>query len=197
MKYLKIVCAAWCLAFSSLATAMYFDGESGLNYNGHRSYRPSDGRYTQPDPIGLDGGWNLFGYVDGDPLTYTDPSGLIKIHQGDGVTFHSFPGPQAGGREHARQGPGESYHLHLRDKEGREARLSSETWKPLTAEDRRIFESSREMRTACENLTNGEKKFLDRVNREIFHRGAPNERQLMRLIQMRSLGGGRGIRGTE
>jgi RHS repeat-associated protein len=196
-KSLKFLFVLWCLACSSLATAMYVDGESGLDYNYHRSYRPSDGRYTQPDPSGLAGGWDRFGYVDGNPLTYTDPFGLSKVHQSDGVTFHSYPGPQAGGREHARQGPGESYHLHLRDRDGREARLSSETWKPLTPEDKRIFDSSKDMRRACDNLTDGEKKFIGRVNREVFHRGAPTERQLMRLLQMRPNGGGNGIRGTE
>jgi RHS repeat-associated protein len=54
----------------------YADDESGLFYNGYRSYRAIDGRYTQGDPIGLRGGWNRFGYVNANPLKYSDPTGL-------------------------------------------------------------------------------------------------------------------------
>ena len=54
----------------------YFDSESNLSYNYMRSYRPAQGRYDQPDPIGLEGGWSRFGYVGGNPLSFTDPEGL-------------------------------------------------------------------------------------------------------------------------
>ena len=54
----------------------YFDEESNLNYNYFRSYQPTQGRYTQSDPIGLDGGFNRFGYVNGNGLNEIDPEGL-------------------------------------------------------------------------------------------------------------------------
>lgn len=54
----------------------YADEESGLFYNYFRSYDTRTGRYSQPDPIGLNGGWNRFGYVDGNPFAGFDPLGL-------------------------------------------------------------------------------------------------------------------------
>lgn len=55
------------------------DSESGLFYNHHRYYDPNTGSYIQADPIGLNGGWNRFGYVGGNPLSFADPLGLMKL----------------------------------------------------------------------------------------------------------------------
>jgi len=57
----------------------YFDVETGLNYNYQRTYDPLTGRYTQSDPIGLNGGMNSFGYVGANPLVSYDPYGLEMI----------------------------------------------------------------------------------------------------------------------
>ena len=40
-----------------------WDEESGLAFNINRYYDKTSGRYIQADPIGLDWGWNRFGYV--------------------------------------------------------------------------------------------------------------------------------------
>jgi RHS repeat-associated protein len=55
----------------------YYDEETGLNYNWHRYYDPTTGRYLTPDPIGLEGGLNLFIYGAGNPINYIDPDGLL------------------------------------------------------------------------------------------------------------------------
>ncbi|CAN5506800.1 hypothetical protein BH11PSE7_BH11PSE7_06010 [soil metagenome] len=54
----------------------YYDKESGLIYNNQRTYAPNQGRFIQPDPMGLGGGLSRFNYVNGDPLRNTDPEGL-------------------------------------------------------------------------------------------------------------------------
>ncbi len=63
----------------------YHDKESGLFDNRFRSLDPRTGRYTQFDLIGLGGGWNGFTYVSGDPLSRTDPTGLLEIPDPNGV----------------------------------------------------------------------------------------------------------------
>lgn len=47
-----------------------------MKYNYFRTYDPTIGRYTQSDPIGLNGGLNSFAYAMLDPLGFYDPYGL-------------------------------------------------------------------------------------------------------------------------
>ena len=67
------------VTFNLRYPGQYFDQETNLHYNCHRSYHPGGGRYTQADPIGLDGGWNRFGYMGGNALSFIDPLGLAAL----------------------------------------------------------------------------------------------------------------------
>jgi len=58
----------------------YFDSETGLHYNVNRYYDPDTGRYLRTDPLGLEGGLNLYLYAMNNPLMAMDPDGL-KLRQ--------------------------------------------------------------------------------------------------------------------
>ena len=64
--------------------ALRFPGQqatdaSGLFYNYQREYDPAVGRYSQSDPIGLEGGISTFSYVGSRPTFSIDPQGLQVI----------------------------------------------------------------------------------------------------------------------
>ena len=73
------------VTFNLRYPGQYFDQESNLHYNYHRSYSATLGGYTQVDPIGLQGGWNGFAYSNQNPLSFTDPLGLQVASGGSGA----------------------------------------------------------------------------------------------------------------
>lgn len=61
------------------ADGQYADKLTGLHYNWYRYYNPDLGRYITSDPLGLQAGMNTYIYVNGNPINYTDPMGLLGI----------------------------------------------------------------------------------------------------------------------
>ncbi|MCP4593381.1 MAG: RHS repeat-associated core domain-containing protein, partial [bacterium] len=66
----------------------------GILHVGARYYDPALGRFLQRDPLGIDGGLNVYAYVINRPLTLIDPSGLYYDHddipQSDGTTTRHY-----------------------------------------------------------------------------------------------------------
>ncbi len=61
-----------------LFTGREFDEETSLYYYRARFYDPQAGRFIGEDPIGLEGGLNLYAYVGNLPIEYIDPFGEVR-----------------------------------------------------------------------------------------------------------------------
>ncbi|UVK83644.1 DUF6531 domain-containing protein [Pseudomonas sichuanensis] len=66
----------------------YQDPETALHYNRYRYYEPKMARYVSRDPIGMQGGLNVYSYVSNAPVMRADPLGLWD------VPFANMPGVQ-------------------------------------------------------------------------------------------------------
>lgn len=61
-------------------TGREFDQDTGLYYYRARHYDPSVGRFIQRDPVQFAGrDVNLYGYVQNNPINWTDPLGLATV----------------------------------------------------------------------------------------------------------------------
>ncbi|MFW8695542.1 RHS repeat-associated core domain-containing protein, partial [Mesorhizobium japonicum] len=68
----------------------YLDRETGLHYNTLRFYDPDIGRFTTPDPIGLEGGFNLYLYGPSTAI-WIDPLGLTAEELGKNMANAGRP----------------------------------------------------------------------------------------------------------
>ncbi|WP_158516207.1 RHS repeat-associated core domain-containing protein [Bosea vaviloviae] len=57
----------------------WFQLETGLHYNWHRTYDPTTGRYLQTDPLGNVDGPSVYAYASGSPMMWTDQEGLFVL----------------------------------------------------------------------------------------------------------------------
>jgi RHS repeat-associated protein len=61
-----------------LYTGRRFSPLTSQYFNRHRYYSPALGRFVSKDPIGFNGGNNLYRYADNNPLKFTDPFGFLS-----------------------------------------------------------------------------------------------------------------------
>ncbi|XXT16678.1 YwqJ-related putative deaminase [Sorangium sp. So ce429] len=71
----------------------WYEPETGLHYNRWRYFDPASATYLSPEPLGLEGGLEAYGYVSGRPLALVDADGLM----GSTVTSRRLPRSQGGG----------------------------------------------------------------------------------------------------
>ena len=77
--------------YTDQATAAFGSGSSPiirypLVLLGHRYYDPGAGRFLNRDPVGMEGGVNVYAYCTNNPVNLTDPLGLWEVSVG-GFTF--------------------------------------------------------------------------------------------------------------
>jgi RHS repeat-associated protein len=70
-------------AFAFRFSTKYLDAETGLLYYGYRHLDPETGRWLSRDPLGEQGGANLYAFVVNSPLVLIDPLGLQEAMFGD------------------------------------------------------------------------------------------------------------------
>lgn len=63
-------------SFSLMYSTKYYDRELGLYYYGKRYYCPKIGRWMSRDPIGEEGGANLYQFCGNSPVNCFDPLGM-------------------------------------------------------------------------------------------------------------------------
>jgi RHS repeat-associated protein len=87
----------------------YRDASTGLDYADQRYYSSTIGRFLSPDPYEASGGpvdpgsWNRYAYVQGDPINFVDPQGLLIM------MTESLGGADGGGGDAGWGGGGGGY----------------------------------------------------------------------------------------
>jgi RHS repeat-associated protein len=71
------------------APGQYFDDETGLFYTRFRYFEPDTARWLSPDPLGIVGGANLFGF-NGAPTNDVDPFGLCVVKKLQALAMQAY-----------------------------------------------------------------------------------------------------------
>jgi RHS repeat-associated protein len=168
----------------------YLDRETGLHYNTFRYYDPDIGRFTQPDPIGLLGGLNLYQYAP-NGLTWIDPLGLNTFDVGSYIDLRNkVKGRNTGleahhvGQKAIMQNLVKGYdpktapailvpqegHTRIKNKVGIVARskINSRTGKPFSSARELLARDIRELRRVYPQIPNSALQKLIAKNKEMY-----------------------------
>ena len=80
----------------------YTDTETGLLCLTHRYYDPGTGKFINRDPIGYQGGANLYGFADGNPINEEDEDGTRGRRRHNGPPPSPYPDPHPSGNTTAK-----------------------------------------------------------------------------------------------
>lgn len=87
--------------FRMMGRSGVLTGGDGLCHTGARPYDPALGRFLSADPLRYRAGTNLYAYADGNPLRWSDPTGLLKTGPMDVVNkVVGFVGTATGNLSH-------------------------------------------------------------------------------------------------
>lgn len=71
---------SWAQSMPFRYSSEYCDEDLGLIYYNYRHYNPQDGRWISRDPVGEEGGENLYGFVSNCPVMNIDICGLRQTY---------------------------------------------------------------------------------------------------------------------
>lgn len=92
-------------------TGHLYDVKGNIYQTPFRTYSPTTARWLQRDPLGMVDGPNMYAYVGGNPVNWTDPLGLRFLVEGDEQAFYTA-------LKHLYKDPGMRQiinHLHVSD----------------------------------------------------------------------------------
>ena len=99
LPYGELVTATGTMAVSNPIrfSTKYYDTEARLYYYGYRYYSPDMGRWLSRDPIDEQGGLNLYGFVNNDPVNHWDILGKAWSTIGEAIWIalgYTVPGSE-------------------------------------------------------------------------------------------------------
>jgi len=120
--------------------------EIGLYYYKARMYAPGLGRFLQTDPVGYEGGINLYVYVGNDPLNMADTFGLVGNCTGSNIEAACDGGAIAGGNSGSSTMTPEEHGENQKqaDRKRHEKEGLKEAFKTMEASAGRMYEENRE-----------------------------------------------------